>query len=256
MVLSLIAIVVNNSLIFLHVQTTTRRTNNTSFHNTMQSIQHRVEPATPMRRASSSFSATRSPRPSNRKVRAVAIQGAMYVATGVFCYLPTVMLRAIEAVQPDNLGGSPEGRLYILLVMQAVFLPSQNSIIMLIFIRPRYQKCRTSCPHRSRLWAFRYALFGGKVSADTRVLPSQHHPRASASRFLDPSSTRNSISRFLERTSMFFVHHEDDTQRTENEEERDESTTHRTLPRTAEDAAEDAAELAIVSEEYFFEDQS
>jgi hypothetical protein len=115
MVLCLICIVVNNVLIFRHVQSTFRKSN--SHHGNFSLI----------------LSLKRS-----RHLQAVAIQGACYVCTGLFCYVPTVLLRAIESVQPDVLGGSPEGRLYVLLVLQAILLPSQNSIIMLIYIWPRY----------------------------------------------------------------------------------------------------------------------
>jgi len=137
MVLALIAILVDNIIIFHHVKKTTNRT------------------------ITSSLNARNS-----RKLRAVAIQGALYVCTGLFCYFPTVLLRAIEAVQPDDLGGSPERRLYPLLVMQALFLPSQNSIITLVFVGPRYFKTRASCPQWSRWRAVRYALVGGAISSN------------------------------------------------------------------------------------------
>jgi hypothetical protein len=170
MVFALVAILVNNCLIFRHVQTTARRTNATTFYNV-----HR-------RFNETQTTSRQPPRRNNQKVRAVAVQGAMYVATGLFCYFPTVLLRAIEAVQPDNLGGSPEGPLYVLFVMQAVFLPSQNSIITLIFIRPRYYKCRFACPDKSRQWAFRYALLGGEIFRESSTFPlSQNNSQIRAS---------------------------------------------------------------------------
>jgi len=175
MVLTLIAIIINNSLIFRHVRTTNRRTS----------------------------ASTLRPQNSSRKERAVAVQGALYVTTGIFCYLPTVLLRAIEAVQPDYLGGSPEGRLYVLFVLQALFLPSQNSIITLIFIRPRYKKCRSACPRRSRLWALHYALLGDKIrliTSSTRratISASRSHffneTSFSASPLHDPSISARGI---------------------------------------------------------------
>eukprot|EP00977_Amphora_coffeiformis_P010102 scaffold2357_cov167-Amphora_coffeaeformis.AAC.10 len=93
-ILSLVVIVVNNLLIFLHVWTTTRRTDSTTLQGIVQNLQRQQEQqpqqhrqqsvdsssAEPSRRGS-----TRPSRQSIRKVRAVAWQGVMYVTTGVFC---------------------------------------------------------------------------------------------------------------------------------------------------------------------------
>lgn len=180
MVLALVTILLNNVLIFCHVHKEASLSHATSFARAQQQYRHdnngnnnnppypphdgcdglTVTPTTtPVPRTTTS--STRPPR--NPKVRAVAIQGAMYVATGIICYLPTVLLRAMEAMQSDESGGSSEGRLYPIFVLQALFLPSQNSIIALIFVHPRYVKCRSICPHKSRLWALLYAALGGNI---------------------------------------------------------------------------------------------
>ena len=105
------------------------------------------------------------------RVRDVGTQSFLYVTTYFLAFLWTYILRTIEAAGYVN-----ERKLFPLLLIQSIFLPSQGFFNMLVFLRPTYVRLRRKFPNKSRLWCIRRALRGNhnnpqceKASKTSRV---------------------------------------------------------------------------------------
>ena len=199
----LLSIAINNLVIYLFVRRTIyrgRRRNNTSstlYFQRQQQQQHAASglevPSTPAKHSSTmdkspdvgednntvtSFATAKDQQsnkrrrnrsqqtafnnddPQLRRIQAVATQGFLYVAAFLLSYVIAVTLRIFE-----GLGGtaSDEGRLYPLLVLQAIFMPMQGFFNLLVYVRPNYLRVRRDFKDETRLWSFRRALHGSDI---------------------------------------------------------------------------------------------
>jgi len=99
-----------------------------------------------------------------RRLRLVSSQAFLFVASYIVCSASTYLLRYFESTSTSYV---MEMELpyhnYILMVLQAVFLPLQGLFNMLVYVRPKYLKSKIEFPNESKSWAFHRAIRGSKV---------------------------------------------------------------------------------------------
>ena len=132
----LLSITVNNVVIFRYVRWTTTR----------------------FRRRSSYTLPTNDAQ--TQRIRAVAVQGFLYVGTFIFSYMWTMILKMIEGSSFD---ASKDSSLYPLLILQACFMPLQGFLNLIVYARPNYLRCRRDFPNETKPWCFRRAMYGDRV---------------------------------------------------------------------------------------------
>ncbi|CAB9506474.1 expressed unknown protein [Seminavis robusta] len=116
--------------------------------------------------------------PQVQRVHAVFTQAFMYVMAFLIVYSPSFILRILSA---HGYGAEEEGKLFPLLLLQAIFLPSQGFFNLLVYIRPTYKRTRRENADESRWWAFRRALYGEKVKPSKHGSSDFQHRRRAAS---------------------------------------------------------------------------
>lgn len=92
-----------------------------------------------------------------KRIVAVRTQGLLYVGAYSISFIPTMCLRVMES---QDFTGSDEAKLFPFLVLQAIFWPSQGFFNFFIFVRPSYVRIRQTHTEESRGWALRRAVFG------------------------------------------------------------------------------------------------
>ena len=145
-VLSFLMILINNLIVYFHVQRT---------------ISGRVS-------IENSISHSRDPH--LYRIKAVKAQCSLYVAAFFVTYVPSLTIRVMESMKfnPED-----EADIFPLLILQALTLPIQGFLNCLIYVRPTYLRARQEFPNESWYWAFRRALHGD------RIQPTDEH-RASS----------------------------------------------------------------------------
>lgn len=101
-----------------------------------------------------------------QRLQLVASQAFLYVFAFWGTFIFTVVLRIMES---RNYDAHDEDRLFPLLVLQSILVPSAGIFNLLIFARPKYLRIRKDHGDQSRFWAWQRALFGEPA---TRNRPS------------------------------------------------------------------------------------
>jgi hypothetical protein len=156
---TVISLMVNNILVYLHV----RR----SFHSTSGT-------AVGMRQS--------------LQKKEVAQQGLWYVASFVFCFWATVVVRGMEGLSSTSTENSIEGQIYWLLVIQAATLPFQGFLNMFVYNRPNYSRLRAAYPELSWMTAARMACFDRQIPRLQEITWSASEPK-SYNKYRDRSSS-------------------------------------------------------------------
>lgn len=207
----LASIIVTNTIIYLHVRFTITRARRFAFFQQANNNNHHHHHASAARTTTTSANHQTNNRQrqqeandsQTRRVRAVAAQCFLYVAAFVLCYTWTIAIRILEGTTFE---AKDEASIYFLLVGQAVFGPLTGWLNLIIYLRPRYLRCRKDIAQESKWWAVKRALFGDKIPRTrtatcsptaTMAAPAlsnnNRHSYATESQHLQPSR----ISRLL-----------------------------------------------------------
>ncbi|CAB9513542.1 expressed unknown protein [Seminavis robusta] len=178
------SILINNMIIFCHVRKTIRKAKRHSFQH-QHSSNYMYDSARSIGgsggatqgsgffAASSKFFKRKPIDAQTRRSQAVMVQAAFYVLVFFLNYIWTMVLRNITA-RDKYWTSEHESDLFVLLVLQAIFLPAQGFFNLCVFSRPKYLRTRKCFPLQSRLWCFRRAMFGDAVkAAQRRPFPRQ-----------------------------------------------------------------------------------
>lgn len=167
--LVMLAIIVNNLLVFCHVRGTLQKSR--KYLKEYRSSAMRGSTA----RGSSMGNNNRQSQadPHAKRIHAVAVQGFLYVAVFFVLQLPTFILRVLES--QNSVFPEDEARIFPILLLQGILWPLQGFFNLLIYIRPSYKRARADFPNESRLWAFRRALHGAKIQPTDEPENQQTH---------------------------------------------------------------------------------
>lgn len=171
-----ISIVINNLVIFWYVRRTLRRSLQ------RQSLVPPSEAPTSRRDSQSASSNTLTTVANQEaRIRAVATQAFLYVGVFFLIYLWTLILRLMS-----NQGGGPsqEARLFPVMILRALFLPSMGLGTVLVYSRPRYMQIRLRFPYVPRWWALRRVLLDHSPQTDEQSAINYkqlEHEKASSS---------------------------------------------------------------------------
>jgi hypothetical protein len=124
---SFAGLVLNNVWIFLYVRRVMRKTYKVAMNQEQQS----------------------------ERIQQVAVQAFLYVAAYLGTYSWSVALRVLES---KGFTGNDEAKLFPLLLLQALFIPSTGIFNLMIFLRRKYMLSRKNNPLGSRRRAWRIAL--------------------------------------------------------------------------------------------------
>ncbi|KAL3932272.1 MAG: hypothetical protein SGBAC_010926 [Bacillariaceae sp.] len=136
---------------------TSRRSDGMSMANTL-----RTEIVTPHRNPSSDLLAIQKAQ--HRRLKLVKSQAFLFVASYFICHLWSVVMATA-----DFLARSKEAELemmvavYPIALIQAIFQPAQGMLNMLVFVRPKYLKCRSEYPWETKWWALQRSIFGERI---------------------------------------------------------------------------------------------
>jgi len=125
------------------------------------------------------------------RVRRVAIQSFSYVGAFLLVNLWPTIIRVL-----DSQGVGDERDVFPLLVLQAIFLPSQGAMNVAIYIRPRFALRRLRCSGEESRWASLLHVLQEEPSSGYRGRRGLLAGRGSAS-YLFPSALANHWSGFL-----------------------------------------------------------
>ena len=92
--------------------------------------------------------------------REVATQGFLYVVTFMIAYIPSLALRAVEAYATYPVSEKP---LFPLYVCMSIFLPLQGFMNMFVYNRPNYARLRLANPTKGIFWTLREACFNSDI---------------------------------------------------------------------------------------------
>mmetsp|Transcript_29059 Transcript_29059/g.57993 ORF Transcript_29059/g.57993 Transcript_29059/m.57993 type:complete len:436 (+) Transcript_29059:79-1386(+) len=114
----------------------------------------------------------------NKKARKVAIQAALFIGALYLTWVFTTITRIYQIATGRNE--------FALLVLMAIFFPLQGFFNALIYIRPRYLRCRSRHPERGVLKVFVMALYPEKrpIHGGQNVSPGRNmHPEVLAQNY-------------------------------------------------------------------------
>lgn len=103
------------------------------------------------------------------RIRQVTTQSFLYVSTFALTYAPTIILRFLESY---DVAGADESKFFVLLVCQAIFLPSLGFFNCMVYIRPQFLNIRQSFPNESRTWAVKRVFLGDDLRQESLLVPS------------------------------------------------------------------------------------
>ena len=173
---TLICLVVNNSLIYRHVR------------HTVYSARRRssvpIDTSNDRNSLSRNRNQQREADSQVRRVQEVAKQAFLYVFSFSLSYIWTIFLRLMESA---GFNAEDESSVFFLLVLQALFYPSQGMWNLLVYVRPKYSRSRKDFPYESRFWCFLRALF------EEDIKPRHSRPNMGSSETAreDPSNNMN-----------------------------------------------------------------
>ena len=177
-ILAFIMIVTNNILVYLHVRSTIQKSRRRFKATTSSSQQPPSSSAAPMDKSATinntgsartgrpSITASikrrvtrkkRAPDPQLQRIRAVAVQACWYVIAFMMTYMASIIVRCLAAA---GFSAEDEAKLFPLLVIEAILLPSQGLFNLCVYIRPSFQRTRRDYPNETYGWVFRRALYG------------------------------------------------------------------------------------------------
>ena len=140
-----------------------------------------------------SFSNIRGSTASQRQSRAVATHTFLYVGAFVICYIWSLVLRILEA-RPVSIGASDQDKIFPLLCLQMIFLPSQGLLNLFVVLRPHVNLVRSDFKHERYIWIIRRALFGDAIKPTRRTLTSSADPTVRQSSSSNPAQQGSSTS--------------------------------------------------------------
>ena len=97
-----------------------------------------------------------------KRLELVSSQARLYVGAFFVSNIWPLVLRVLES-QSHNEEDELEAQMYTLLVLQNIFFPMQGFWNLLVYVRPKYLKCRKEYPQESKLWALRRAMYGNSI---------------------------------------------------------------------------------------------
>ena len=97
-----------------------------------------------------------------KRLQLVSSQARLYVGAFFLCNIWPLILRVSES-QFHNQEDELEAQLYPLLVLQNALFPMQGFWNLLVYVRPKYLKCRRDYPKESKFWALRRAMYGDRI---------------------------------------------------------------------------------------------
>lgn len=136
---ALLSLIVNNTLVYLHVRKVFHTTTNVV--ETDRVFRQRIQK------------------------REVATQGLFYVATFFFCFWSPIAVRVMEAFSESV----DETEIYWILVFMSATLPLQGFLNVFVYNRPNYKRVRAAYPGLSRLAAIRKACLDPKIPKLTEI---------------------------------------------------------------------------------------
>lgn len=124
-------------------------------------------------------SASRQNKHQLRRLRLVSSQAFLFVASYV---LVSFWVALMAITEQQGHGEENEltvaGKIYPIMVLNAIFMPLQGFLNLLVHIRPKYLKCRYQYPRETRLWAARRAIFCENIHPTQHGAPSPAEPSA------------------------------------------------------------------------------
>lgn len=180
-ILAFVMIVTNNILVYLHVRNTIQKSRRRFKATTSSSQQPRSSSAAAMdsseicnnnsnaRTGRTSITASikrkvtwkrKARDPQLQRIRAVAVQACWYVAAFMMTYMASIIVRGLAAA---GFGPEDEAKLFPLLVIEAILLPSQGLFNLCVYIRPSFQRTCRDYPNETYGWVFRRALYGEMI---------------------------------------------------------------------------------------------
>ncbi|KAL3929983.1 MAG: hypothetical protein SGBAC_011967 [Bacillariaceae sp.] len=99
------------------------------------------------------------------RVRQVRIQSALYVLAYLITFLWSAIINILVGRDFED-HYQHAGRVYFpLLVLQAIFVPSQGVFNAMVFFRPKFLASRNKFPKQTRSWCARRSVYGEKIKA-------------------------------------------------------------------------------------------
>jgi len=154
-VFTLIALIVNNIIIYVHVRKSllspTPLTTGNGDTIDAENTKSKGENETSAERQSV-----------QRELRKeAAVQGFLYVVTFVLTFVPCFIVNIIETIVPY--GMEDPVALYPLLVATSTLVPLQGFFNVFVYVRPSYTRFRAANPDKSVLFVLKQALFNPKI---------------------------------------------------------------------------------------------
>lgn len=159
---SFVGLVINNTVIFIYVRKVIRKTYRVALNQEMQS----------------------------ERVQQVAIQAFLYVAAYLGTYSWSVALRILES---QGFTRQDEPRLFPMLLLQAVFIPSTGIFNLMIYLRRKYILSRKNNPHASRTRALQAAMMEMHNSAGAFFFSHKSKAADQASSATDQVMNSNTV---------------------------------------------------------------
>jgi hypothetical protein len=96
-----------------------------------------------------------------KRTRDVAVQAFLYVGAYIGTFVWAWALKFVESM--GYYDARNEAKLFPLMVLSGLLVPSTGFFNLCIYVRPRYLKTRSHFPHESIPWAIRRALYGESI---------------------------------------------------------------------------------------------
>ena len=160
--IALISIIVNNIWVYWYVRSTVQKSRRRMFRPNPAQQSGMMEPSSVLdnNEASSQFFRPQQPQPPIRdeqaeRVYAVGVQAMLYVFVFMMTYAWTIIIRLLAN---DGADQSQEQEVFAVMVLRAIFLPAMGLGTVLVYVRPRYIRCRGYYPEEGRYWALSQVL--------------------------------------------------------------------------------------------------
>ena len=101
-------------------------------------------------------------RQQHKRLKLVSSQARLYVGAFFLSTIWPLLVRVLETYTSD-VYSYYETKIYWILVCQNIFFPLQGFWNLLVYVRPKYLKCRREFKLESKFWALRRAMYGPGV---------------------------------------------------------------------------------------------
>ena len=102
-------------------------------------------------------------RQQHKRLRLVSSQARLYVGAFFLSTIWPLLVRILETYNTSMEMSHYETKIYPILLCQNIFFPLQGFWNLLVYVRPKYLKCRREFKLESRFWALRRAMYGPTV---------------------------------------------------------------------------------------------